>query len=227
MRSALTRTLKHAAVLLAVAVLTVLGGPRLGRASQRSARALAHLRAEGAARGRSSTRADWAAYLEAEDAVFASVRARGHRAARAGRARPDQSLLRRRSDLPRPLRARTGTARSCSSPKEPRSARWCCCTGSRTRPTACGRSRERYREHGFVAIAIRLPGARHRAGRAHRRRLAGLGRRHAARGARGACAARTAARCTWSATRTAARWRCSTRSMRSTTSACRGPRASC
>ena len=35
---------------------------------------------------------------------------------------------------------------------------------------------EHYRDHGFVAVVIRLPGARHRAGRARARGLGGLGR---------------------------------------------------
>ena len=83
---------------------------------------------------------------------------------------------------------------------------------------------ELYRDRGFVAIIPRLPGPRHRAGGADRRRVGGLGGGDPAGGARGAPARRPGPPLAHRrASRMAARSRCSTRSTRSRTRSCARP----
>ena len=52
----------------------------------------------------------------------------------------------------------TGIARTCWSPRARLRARSSSCTGSRIRPYSLRHVAKRYRDDGFVAVAIRLPG---------------------------------------------------------------------
>ena len=84
-----------------------------------------------------------------------------------------------------------------------------------------------YREQGFVAVAIRLPGHGTVPGRSHYRSATRTGARPPGSRCARRANSRKPGRCTSWVTRTAARWRCSTRSMRSRTTSSRPPTSSC
>ena len=157
---------------------------------------------------RRSTRPTGPDYLKAEEAVFRERPRRGDRQARGRGPQRRQSLLRRQPDLSRAISRRTGTAPTSWSPTGRRSARSVLLHGLTDSPYSLRHIARRYRDRGFVAVAIRLPGHGTVPAAPDRGRVGGLGRRHAACGARGAAARRAVdAACTSSASPTAARWR--------------------
>ena len=142
------------------------------------------------------------------------LRSRPHdaRRDRAGRTRSLEPLLRRQPGQPARF-AHNWNRSYALLPEGNPWAPWSCCMDSPTRPTRCATWRGSTPITVLPRSACAFP-AMARCPRVSRGALAGLAGRDPPRGARGAATRGPANPCTSSATRMAARWPCSTRSMR-------------